>query len=100
ELAEEGIHVLLACPGPVAREDGGVRYDQLTRDTNLPETVRQPGAGAKVRGLDPERLVRDILNAAAAEQPRIIRPRKAQWLHWLSATSCAWGDRLLRKNSG
>lgn len=100
ELAEEGIHVLLACPGPVARSDGGVRYDRLTRDADLPEAVRQPGAGAKVRGLEPQQLVRDILQAAAARQPRIIRPRKAQWLHWLSATSAAWGDRMLRKNSG
>ena len=100
ELAEEGIHVLLACPGPITREDGGTRYDQLARDGDLPEAVRQPGGGAKVRGLDPQRLVRDILTAAAAKQPRIIRPRKAQWLHWLSAISCSWGDRLLRKNSG
>ena len=100
ELAEEGIHVLLACPGPIVREDSGARYDQLTRDSELPEAVRQPGGGARVRGLDAHRLVRDILSAAAAQQPRIIRPRKAQWLHWLSAISCAWGDRLLRKNSG
>ncbi len=100
ELDEEGIHVLLACPGPIARADGGARYDQLTRDADLPEAVRQPGAGAKVSGLDPQQLVRDILQAAAAQQPRIIRPRKAQWLHWLSVASAAWGDRLLRKNSG
>lgn len=100
ELAEEGIHVLLACPGPITRDDGGTRYDQLARDGDLPEAVRQPGGGAKVRGLDPQRLVRDILTAAATKQSRIIRPRKAQWLHWLSAISCSWGDRLLRKNSG
>ncbi len=100
ELADEGIHVLLACPGPIAREDSGARYDQLTRDLDLPEAVRQAGGGAKIRGLDPAPLVRDILNAAAAKQPRIIRPRKAQWLLRLSATSCTWGDRLLRRNSG
>lgn len=100
ELAEEGIHVLLACPGPIDRDDGGTRYDRLARDADLPEAVRQPGGGAKIRGLDPQRLVRDILTAAAARQPQIIRPRKARWLHWLSAISCTWGDRLLRKNSG
>jgi uncharacterized protein len=105
ELAEEGIHVLLACPGPIAREDSGTRYDHLARDPHspnqdLPEAMRQPGGGAKVRGLEPQQLVRDILQAAAHKQPRIIRPRKAQWLHWVSALSGSLGDRLLRKNSG
>lgn len=105
ELAEEGIHVLLACPGPIAREDSGSRYDHLARDPNssnqnLPDAIRQPGGGAKIRGLEPQRLVRDILQATARKQSRIIRPRKAQWLHWVSALSSSLGDRLLRKNSG
>ena len=100
ELAEVGIHVLLACPGPIVRDDSGTRYDQHAREGSVPDTARQPGAGAKIRGLDPERLVREILQAAAAKQPRIIRPRKAQLLHWLSALSGSLGDRLLRENSG
>ncbi len=100
ELAEDRIHVLLACPGPIAREDSGARYDQSTRDGNLPNAARQPGGGAKIRGLDPERLVREILQAAAAKRTRFIRPRKAELLLWLSALSCSLGDRLLRKNSG
>ncbi|MEZ6075075.1 MAG: SDR family NAD(P)-dependent oxidoreductase [Pirellulaceae bacterium] len=100
ELAEDQIHVLLACPGPIARQDNGTRYDQHARADKLPEAARQPGGGAKIRGLEPQRLVREILQAAAAKQPLMIRPRKAQWLHWLSALSCSLGDRLLRKNSG
>ncbi len=100
ELAEDRIHVLLACPGPIAREDSGARYDHHARADQLPDAARQPGGGAKIRGLDPQRLVREILRAAAAYKPLIIRPRKAQWLHWLSALSCSLGDRLLRKNSG
>lgn len=100
ELAEDGIHVSLACPGPIAREDSGARYDQQTSAGELPDAARQPGAGAKIRGLDPERLVREILHAAAAKQPLIIRPRKAKLLHWLSALSSSLGDRLLRTNTG
>lgn len=100
ELSEDQIHVLLACPGPIARQDSGTRYDQHARADKLPEAARQPGGGAKIRGLEPQRLVREILQAAAAKQPLMIRPRKAQWLHWLSALSCSLGDRLLRKNSG
>ncbi|MEO8272356.1 MAG: SDR family NAD(P)-dependent oxidoreductase [Aureliella sp.] len=100
ELAEDGIHVLLACPGPIARDDSGARYDQQARSDELPDAARRPGAGAKIRGLDSQRLVHEILRAAAAKQPRIIRPRKANLLLWLSALSTSLGDRLLRKNSG
>lgn len=100
ELAEQGIHVLLACPGPIARPDAGGRYDQLTSDQNLPESARRPGGGAKVKGLNATLLVRQILQAAARKQPQLIRPAKAQWLVWLSAWAPAWGERLLRRNSG
>lgn len=100
ELAEDGIHVLLACPGPIVREGSEARYDQQAGADKLPDAARKPGGGAKIRGLEPQRLVREILRAAAAKQPRIIRPRKAKLLLWLSALSSSLGDRLLRKNSG
>ncbi len=100
ELSAQGIHVMLACPGPIARSDSGQRYHELTQNSDLPDSVRQPGGGARVRGLDAERLARDILAAAARRSPLLIRPRRAQVLHWLSALSTRLGDRLLRKNSG
>ena len=100
ELAEQGIHVLLACPGPIARADAGQRYEQLANQQALPEQARRPGGGANVKGLDADQLVRQILHAAARRRPQLIRPAKAQWLLWLSAWAPAWGDRLLRRNSG
>lgn len=100
ELAEQGIHVLLACPGPIARPDAGTRYDQLASDSDLPAAARQPGGGAKLKGLEPQRLVRTVLRAAAAGQPQVIRPFQAQCLVWLSALSCRAGDWLLRRRSG
>jgi short-subunit dehydrogenase len=99
ELAERGIHVLFACPGPIARDDAGQRYERLTADKDLPATVLQPGGGARVRGLDARKLVVDILQAAADKKPEIVRPRKARLLHLISAFSPTLGDRLLRKNS-
>jgi short-subunit dehydrogenase len=100
EWADQGLHVLLACPGPLARQDAGTRYDHLAGDTALPPAARQPGGGAKVTGLDAAQFVRDVLKGARQRQPQIIRPKKAEWLLWISAVSCRWGDRLLRKNSG
>ncbi len=101
EFADQGLHVMLACPGPIARADAGQRYDRVVSESvNLPDSVRQPGGGAKLRGLDAAALVRDILQSAKAKKPEIVRPFKARCLLWLSALSVSLGDRLLRKSSG
>ncbi len=100
EFAEQGVHVMLACPGPIARADAGQRYDNVVSEShNLPDSVRQPGGGAKIRGLDAAALVRDILQSAMAKKPEILRPFKARCLLWLSTLSASLGDRLLRKSS-
>ncbi len=100
ELADKGLHLLLACPGPIARDDAGKRYEHLAHQADGPAAMSQPGGGAKLRGLDAKRFVREVLDAVANREPQIIRPRKAQWLLCLSALSCRWGDLLLRQNSG
>jgi short-subunit dehydrogenase len=48
ELAEDGIHVLLACPGPIARHDAGERY----RSRAEAETLPAPPPDAIVRRAD------------------------------------------------
>ena len=45
ELGPQGLHVLLVCPGPIAREK--VRTYGAEELANLPEEARRPGAGAK-----------------------------------------------------
>lgn len=100
EWADNGLRVLLACPGPLARQDAGHRYEHLLRDGQLPAAAGQAGGGAKLKGLDPRTFARDVLRAADQGQAQLIRPLRAQWLVWLSALSCSWGDRVLRRNSG
>ncbi|QDU96028.1 SDR family NAD(P)-dependent oxidoreductase [Lignipirellula cremea] len=95
ELAETGVHVLLVCPGPLARPDAGQRYDQEAAD--LPESARRPGGGARIKGLDPERVARRILTACQKRQPELVLPGKARLLLILAAISPRWGDWLLRK---
>ena len=45
-LAESGVHVLLVCPGPIARPDGLPRYENAA---NLPAAARRPGGGEAAR---------------------------------------------------
>jgi short-subunit dehydrogenase len=99
ELAAEGLQVLLACPGPIARADAGHRYTTAKQAAELPEAALGPGGGAKIRGLAPNRLARDILAAAAANKRVIIRPRMARLLLVLSAISPGLGDYLLQRKS-
>ena len=37
ELAGQGIHVMLVCPGPIAREDAGSRYSHLPGAADIPQ---------------------------------------------------------------
>ena len=93
ELADAGVHVLLACPGPIARKDSGYRYE----DTDVPEAARQPGGGVKLKGLDPERLCKSILRACERRQLELVKPGKARLLFVISQISPALGDWLVAK---
>jgi|688.fasta_scaffold00374_9 NAD(P)-dependent dehydrogenase (short-subunit alcohol dehydrogenase family) len=96
ELASEGIHVMLCCPGPIARPDAGHRYDHLAQQASgMPEQARRPGGGAKIKGLDPDWLSDQILRGAASRRPLIILPRKVWWLRLVSSLSTSLGDRIL-----
>lgn len=95
ELWDSGVHVLLVCPGPLARPDAGQRYD--ARTAGLPETARRPGGGVKLKGLDPHRVAQHVLTACYRRRPELILPSKARWLFALSQVSANWGDWLLRR---
>lgn len=99
ELAEKGIHVMLCCPGPIARPDSGSRYANETRKLDLPPEAELPGGGAKVKGLCPQRLAKHILRAAERRELLMIRPKKAWWLRLLSAALPGLGERILRRKS-
>lgn len=78
ELAGDGVHVLLVCPGPIARSDAGQRYDEQAG--NLPESARRPGGGVKLRGIPPHELAQGLLLACERRSPELVRPRYARWL--------------------
>jgi hypothetical protein len=83
-------------PGPLARKDGGARYDAQAQ--GLPDAARRPGGGAKVKAIDPDWLADRILQASRAGKSELIVPSKARLLFALSQLSPALGDWLLRRN--
>jgi len=97
EWQEAGIHVMLVCPGPIAREDAGSRYAEQTKD--LPESASQPGGGATLKGLDPQHLAEKILRGCERRKAELVLPRKARLLFAISQLWPALGDWLLLKNS-
>ncbi|MCA9177821.1 MAG: SDR family NAD(P)-dependent oxidoreductase [Planctomycetales bacterium] len=97
EQNDAGLHVLLVCPGPIAREDAGQRYDSQAK--GLPESARRPGGGARVKALDPFVLAERILQACVRRQPELILPAKAKWLAAISQLAPTWGDWLLKRQT-
>lgn len=95
ELSDEGLHVLLVCPGPIARKDE--RLYPLQGVDDIPERALRPGAGVRVRQIPPERLTAAILRACERRDPEIVMPLKARLLFAINQLSPRWGDWLVRK---
>lgn len=93
ELANQGLHVLLVCPGPIARDDAGYRYEALS----VPEQARKPGGGVRLRGIDPDWLAERILAACERRTLELVVPGRARWLFAVSQISPGWGDWLIRR---
>ena len=89
------VHVLLVCPGPIRRQDAGVRYREQA--SGLPESAQHPGGGVRVRLVDPQRLARWIVRACERRTAEIIAPRAARWLCAVSQVAPSWGDWLIRR---
>jgi NAD(P)-dependent dehydrogenase (short-subunit alcohol dehydrogenase family) len=97
ELAPAGLHVLLVCPGPIARS--GDRLYPLEGLEDVPERARRPGAGVKVKAIPPERLVQRILRACEKRQPELVVPSKARLLFAISQLWPSLGDWLVLRNT-
>jgi short-subunit dehydrogenase len=95
ELADTGLHVLLVCPGPIARDDDRVRSpEELAK---LPESARKPGGGVKISRIRPGALAERILMACEGRKGELIVPAKARILFTLMQTSPRLADWLIRK---
>ncbi len=95
ELAPEGLHVLLVCPGPIARDDATspARYST----DGLPAEAARPGGGVRTTAIDPDRLARRVLAACVKRQAELIVPAKARVLFVLCQLAPRLGDWLVRR---
>jgi uncharacterized protein len=102
ELAPQGLHVLLVCPGPIARDEPRAPQSGRSQENldDIPENARKPGAGVKVTLLRPENLAERIVQACDRRNPELIVPGKARLLFVLSAISPRLGDWLVRRMTG
>jgi uncharacterized protein len=98
EIGPQGLHVLLVCPGPIARKEESPRY--AVNSPGVPESAQQPGGGAKLSRIDPDRLAERILSSCEKRQAELIVPGKVRLLLALGALSPKWGDWLLKKSTG
>jgi short-subunit dehydrogenase len=97
ECAERGSHVLLVCPGPVARDDGARRYQDSGSSADVPPEAYEPAGGAKVRRITPQQLAAKILRACERRRAELIVPSSARLLFALAQLSPKLGDWFLRK---
>jgi len=102
ELAAEGIRVLLVCPGPIANlehpsnlEHRG-RYDDLVAKRHLPDELKKPAGGKKVRSVDAEWIAEKILRAASDGTKELVVPTKVKWLVVLGTLFPSVSDFLLK----
>ena len=98
ELASFGVHVLLVCPGPIAREDSGSRYQKLVEQRGLANaSATAPGGGVKLRTIASKILCQKILDAAHRRQKELVHPIKAAWLAAIGNLWPSLADWILKK---
>jgi uncharacterized protein len=97
ELGPEGLHVLLVCPGPVARDNA--RLYPLEGLEDIPERARRPGGGLRVGAIPPAKLARAILEACARRKPELVMPGVSRLLFALMQLWPSLGDWLILRKT-
>jgi uncharacterized protein len=91
------VNCLHVCPGPIRRDDSGTRYDSQTE--KMAGAVAQPGAGVKLKGIDPDFLAQKIVRQCERRKPELVIPWHAKLLFAITQLSPKFGDFLLRKSN-
>lgn len=102
EAANDGasgrhVHVLLVCPGPIARNE--TRTEASYAGAGLPERARKPGGGVRTKAIDSDWLAGRILAACQRRRAELIVPRAARLLFVLMQISPRLADWLIRRTT-
>ena len=95
ELAAQGLHTLLVCPGPIRRDDAGQRY--ASEAANLPPEARRPGGGVKLKEIDPDWLAGRILQSCERHSPELVVPARARLLFAIGQLWPSLGDWIVTR---
>ncbi|MDR1484257.1 MAG: SDR family NAD(P)-dependent oxidoreductase [Planctomycetaceae bacterium] len=97
ELSDDGVHVLLVCPGPIKR--GGERLYEFDDTANVPESAMRQGAGVNVGLIEPIKLADKIIKYCELRKPELIVPAKAKLLFAISQISPTLGDWIVKQST-
>jgi short-subunit dehydrogenase len=97
EAGPQGLHTLLVCPGPIARQAQGPGDRYAADASGLPTAAQKPGGGAKVKAIDSEWLAERILRACEHRKAELVVPRTARLLFAVSQLLPTVGDWFLRR---
>ncbi|MDR1052847.1 MAG: SDR family NAD(P)-dependent oxidoreductase [Planctomycetaceae bacterium] len=97
ELCDDGIHVLLVCPGPIKREEE--RLYQFDNTKGIPESAKQQGAGVKLKLIDPIMLADKIIKYCEQRKPELVIPAKAKLLFAITQLSPTLGDWIIKRST-
>lgn len=90
------VNCLHVCTGPVKRDDAGTRYQSAA---TTDEVAQQPGAGVKLKGIDPDWLAAKIVRSCEKRKTELVIPFKSRILFAIAQLSPTLGDFILRKSS-
>ena len=97
ELGPQGLHVLLVCPGPILRADGGSRYDEQT--AGLPPVARQAGGTSRLRPIPPARIASKVVRYCERRKPELVMPARVRLLLALAQLFPSLADKIIRSGS-
>ena len=89
------VHFMLVCPGPIARDDSGSRYND--ESGHVPETALKPGAGARLKGISANYVAKKIVAGCRRRKREIVLPIRARLLFAISSLSPPLGDWISRR---
>lgn len=93
----DAVHFLLVCPGPIQREDAGQRYSDSTQ--GLAGQADQPGAGVKLKGIDPQWLARKLVRCAHQRKHELVVPGYSRLAFAILQLWPGLGDWLLKRST-
>ena len=91
------VNCLHVCTGPIRRADAGSRYQEQA--ATMGDAAAQPGAGVKLKGIEPEWLAAKIIRACEKRKSELVVPGYSRILFAITQLSPSLGDFLLRRSS-